>query len=156
MKEKDIDEMENLDTIVICCGPWNPSVYDFLNRHQQDLFCPSLVFSAVDNGVFDHNLEHLYVDRIKYAASYEAEGTVFTDRLFTRTEAAELRSNIFLGLLFDCDSWPLCSPIVDWKLSYAKGVPSPFPNSKPLHPVMLTKGVQTETESVSDVGTQTG
>jgi hypothetical protein len=89
MKEKDIDEMKNLDTIVICCGPWNSFVNDFLKRHQQDLFCPSLVFSAVDNGVFDHNLEHLYVNRINYFKSDEAEGTLFTDRMFTRTEAAE-------------------------------------------------------------------
>jgi hypothetical protein len=74
MKESEIDQMENLDTIVICCGPWNSSVNDFLNNHQQDLFCPSLVFSAVDNGLFDHDLEHLYVDRVQYVVSNETKG----------------------------------------------------------------------------------
>jgi len=67
VSKNDLNQLENLDAIIINFGPINQEVLKFMESHQQDLYCPSIIFEAMGRGSFVLDERLLSVDRLFYS-----------------------------------------------------------------------------------------
>jgi len=63
--ENDLNNPNNLDTVVINFGPLNKAVFDFLEVHKQELYSPALIFEAMGRGYLCRDDQFISVDRHK-------------------------------------------------------------------------------------------